>query len=262
MSTPEFAVFPKRPPPAPHCSKMSIASFSEARKTVTNGNCIVSDPVAAGSRSWRVAFFPNGNLPGTTDAVSLYLVFNDDDGHDDDHKDGHDDDEIHYSVNLRFKLYGAGGDEAPLFTSADLAGFFSTRSVSPQGFERFVTLKDLQESGVLKRDCFTIGCELTILRKTIITKRPMHMWRTSLASTRPEKPSVQAPSESSFPDPSSSSAIKVPSSHQSSLTELTSAFKMPPPPPFLPGPASAVEVNVPSESSELYADLGRLLEAK
>ncbi|GJN24460.1 hypothetical protein PR202_gb12200 [Eleusine coracana subsp. coracana] len=266
MSTPEFVLLPKRPPPAPHCSKMSIASFSEARKTVANGNCILSDPVVAGGRSWRVAFFPNGKHPGTTDAVSLYLVFNDDDGHDDDHKDGHDDDEIHYSVNLRFKLYdgaGGGGSSSPLFTSADLAGFFSTRSVSAQGFERFVTLKDLEESGVLKRDCFTIGCELTILRKTIITKRPMHMWgKSSLASVRPEKSSVQAPSESSLPEPSSA-INQVPSSHhQSSLPELTSTVKMPPPPPFLSGPASAMEVNVPSESSELYADLGRLLETK
>jgi speckle-type POZ protein len=132
---------------------IDILSFSVMKKALGNGRCIESDLAAAAGRSWRIAFYPNGRLPGTTDAVSVYLVMGDDGA----------DDDVHHHVTFKFKLYEVCGD-APLVTYAHfVGGVFGRRAERALGLERFVTLEELERSWLLYDDCFAIGCEFTIL---------------------------------------------------------------------------------------------------
>ncbi|GJN24464.1 hypothetical protein PR202_gb12204 [Eleusine coracana subsp. coracana] len=220
---------PQLHPPLLRCGKMNVACFSEMRKTVPNGCYVQSDAIAGPgpcAHSWRIAFFPNGKLPGTTDAVSLYLIL------DDDGAAAAANDNIHYHqvTTFRFKLYEVGGG-VPLVTYADFIGGVIGKGAKKElGFERFASMQELKKLGVLEHDRFTIGCEFSILSS----------WIDGPATT------VLTPPAASVPLPDD------PDHH------LVAA----PPPPSVPVPPepTTIEVKVPSDSSELHADLGRLLE--
>lgn len=44
---------------------MTVGSYLEATK-LANGSCVKSALVHVGGHSWRVVFYPNGRLAGTT----------------------------------------------------------------------------------------------------------------------------------------------------------------------------------------------------
>ena len=58
---------------------MTVGSYSEATK-LANGSCVKSALVHVGGHSWRVVFYPNGRLAGTTGFMSLYLLMDEDEG--------------------------------------------------------------------------------------------------------------------------------------------------------------------------------------
>ncbi|TVU41000.1 hypothetical protein EJB05_14488, partial [Eragrostis curvula] len=166
---------PPLQPPLARCGKMNIDRFLEKKTRLFNGRCVMSEAVVAGGESWRIVFYPNGKFPGGTgDAVSVYLHLDD---------AGAVAKVIH--VEFRFKLYEFGGG-APRFTSPKFVGNFGGRLVEELGFERFVTILDLDKAGILDDDRFTIGCEFSI-------------------SSSPPEPSVEMPvplPSASSPDPS------------------------------------------------------------
>ena len=56
---------------------MTVGSYSEATE-LANGSCVKSALVHVGGHSWRVVFYPNGRLAGTTGFMSLYLLMDED----------------------------------------------------------------------------------------------------------------------------------------------------------------------------------------
>ncbi|GJN10328.1 hypothetical protein PR202_ga28414 [Eleusine coracana subsp. coracana] len=238
---------PQFHPPLLRCGKMNVGCFSLTRKTVPNGCYIQSDAVAGtspGAHSWRIAFFPNGKLPGTTDAVSLYLIL--DDGHHDDAAAAANDN-IHYRVTtVRFKLYEVGGG-VPLVTYADFAGGVVGKGAKKElGFERFASMQELKKLGVLEHDLFTIGCEFTILS-----------WWIPGPITLPMPPNF-APLPLRIDGPATT--VQAPPLASALPDDPDHVVAAAPPPSALVPEPTAIKVKVASDSSELHADLGRLLE--
>ncbi|KAK3124398.1 hypothetical protein QOZ80_7BG0586000 [Eleusine coracana subsp. coracana] len=61
---------------------MDVLCYSETKKNLPNGRCVESGVLVAGGYSWRIGFYPNGNIASTTDAASVSLLFADAAGED------------------------------------------------------------------------------------------------------------------------------------------------------------------------------------
>ncbi|KAL6647090.1 hypothetical protein ACP70R_014527 [Stipagrostis hirtigluma subsp. patula] len=165
----------KQPPPS-RCVNMNVGSYS-AHMKLPNGRCIMSHVVVAGGHSWRVAFYPNGRLAGTTDSASLYLLLDD---------AGAVAEDVH--VEYKFTLQEGGGRAR--FTSFRAAGAAGRRQRA-LGFERFISLHHLENLGFSKLDRFTIRCDFTVLPKdggepTVVTPPASLPERSSMTAPPPE----------------------------------------------------------------------------
>ncbi|OQU88409.1 hypothetical protein SORBI_3002G028201 [Sorghum bicolor] len=144
---------------------MKIGSCAEANK-LGNGSYVKSDSSKAGGHSWRIAFFPNGRLAGTTASMSLFLLLDDDD--DNDNAKGArtataaaaDGDVVH--VKFRFMMHEVYDDRSPVFMSGTVATAAFSRRSNAHGFERFVSRDDFEKTALFKRDRFAIQCRLTV----------------------------------------------------------------------------------------------------
>jgi speckle-type POZ protein len=179
---------------------MKIGSCAEANK-LGNGSYVKSDSSKAGGHSWRIAFFPNGRLAGTTASMSLFLLLDDDD---DDNAKGartataaaaDDGDVVH--VKFRFMMHEVYDDRSPVFMSGTVATAAFSRRSNAHGFERFVSRDDFEKTELFKGDRFAIQCRLTVFPAG--SKRAaVQMSR----SGRPDPPVVQAPPSPASPKPS------------------------------------------------------------
>ncbi|WVZ61811.1 hypothetical protein U9M48_011626 [Paspalum notatum var. saurae] len=140
------------PCPCDKVFMMTIGSYSEAKKLLPNGKCVISDPVDVGGHSWRIAFYPNGKLAGTTASMSLFLMLDEDDATAADEG---------IQVTFKFMLHQVG-ESSVLFRSAKIAATFTGRPPNARGFERFVSRDAFEMSVLSKSDRFTIRCHLTV----------------------------------------------------------------------------------------------------
>ncbi|CAL4906005.1 unnamed protein product [Urochloa decumbens] len=109
-----------------------------------------SKPFHVGRQSWRIRYYPHG--PGHKDSrhISFYLEI-----------DGSNAIETADDVTFKFSVLDQSGNPVPEFTRATTEPC-CFNSYSPcQGFTDFVTWEDLEESGCLKDDTFTVQCDLT-----------------------------------------------------------------------------------------------------
>ena len=130
---------------------MTVGSYSEATK-LANGSCAKSALVHVGGHSWRVVFYPNGRLAGTTGFMSLYLLM-DEDGGGGAAAAAAAGDDVHVVFILMMRDVGGG---ARYLTSGKVAAAFG-RKGDACGYERFVSREHFGEffkSG----DRFAIRC--------------------------------------------------------------------------------------------------------
>jgi speckle-type POZ protein len=132
---------------------MTVGCYSETKKRLPNGRCVRPNAIDAGGHSWRIAFYPNGRHPDTTDCVSVFLQL---DGTDAADAVGAD-----YHVEFRFMLLQVAGGP-PFFASDNVEGAFSAVRTEI-GFERLVPREAFERSRLLEHDCFSIRCDLTVL---------------------------------------------------------------------------------------------------
>ena len=230
---------------------MTVGSYSEATK-LANGSCIKSAPVHVGGHSWRVVFYPNGRLAGTTGFMSLYLLMDEDEGGGGAAAAAAAGDDVHVVFILMMRDVGGG---ARYLTSGKVAAAFG-RKGDACGYERFVSREHFVEffkSG----DRFAIRCEcdLTVFpagsRPELgASRRGVVVTLSSHSSPSGEKapPPTPAPVNPSVgrPAPPPSSASPAPSDGPRG--------QPPPEPPVLRARAPPL--------SGLHADLGRLLATK
>ncbi|XP_034579597.1 BTB/POZ and MATH domain-containing protein 1 [Setaria viridis] len=218
------------PPPPPPGTAMSrcdrrlsllVDSYSETKK-LGNGRCLRSIAVAAGGHSWRIAFYPNGRLAGTTGSVSVYLLL-------DDAGAGPVADDDVVRVESRFTLHKVGC-AAPRLVSSTVAGAIGGGRQETLGCERFVSREDLDKLDlVVNHNRFVIRCDFTVFPTAGATP--------AVARPSPPQPSVQQAA------PPAAGASRAP-------------------PPSSPLPAAPPAVRALRSMSGLPADLGRLLETE
>ncbi|KAL6880262.1 hypothetical protein ACP4OV_011827 [Aristida adscensionis] len=223
---------------------MNFACYSEVKK-LPNGSCAATAAGAldAGGHLWRVAYYPNGRLPGTTDAASLFLLL---DGAGD-AVAGED-----VRVEYRFALHELGGADPPRFASPTAAGVASRRQ-RDVGFERFISLRELEKLGFSEHDGFTIRVEIAVLPKT---------GGEPAAGTPPAAVPHRSVTTAATPPPARRAAPPEARAPPPFTPVQPSVVPPPPPPPPSTSPEPPVIVATPPSGSGLPADLGRLLAAK
>ncbi|CAN6299405.1 unnamed protein product [Urochloa humidicola] len=131
------------------CHMLDIEGYSHT-KDLPTGQCIRSRPftVSPGGSSWRILYYPNGDVPDATEFISVFLEL----------EQG-----VSASVEAqaRFSLMDRAGEPVPShshmtdrrrFCPGD-AGF---------GYRNFIRRTWLEESGHLNDDCFSIRCDVFV----------------------------------------------------------------------------------------------------
>ncbi|CAN6343289.1 unnamed protein product [Urochloa humidicola] len=116
-----------------------------------------SQAFEAAGHSWRILFLPRGSLRTRGRGyMSIYLELVNGGAHLDDDP-----------VEFKFTLLGHDGCPVPEFSRSREACFFGRWTPSWwnfKGFSDFIKWNDLEESGYLKDDRFTIRCDIKVTR--------------------------------------------------------------------------------------------------
>jgi len=131
-----------------HVLKIEGYSFT---KSVPNGKHIQSRTFRVAGHSWFIKYFPNGDRKEAADYVSFYLVLMD-----------RVTDAL--MVHLSFSFIDQVDYQKPSYVRGLQASCFLT---SPTSFGRmkFIKRDDLERSGRLKDDCFTVRCDIIVVGK-------------------------------------------------------------------------------------------------
>ncbi|CAL4933475.1 unnamed protein product [Urochloa decumbens] len=105
---------------------LSIVGYSRTKSALPNGKYIVSRPFRVAGRTWAIKYYPNGDRPEGDDYISLYLVLKD---------------PVSEAVVAQF-----------------VAG------ANSWGYKEFIKRDNLEQSGRLKDDCFTIRCDIIVAK--------------------------------------------------------------------------------------------------
>uniref|UniRef100_A0A8I6YJU0 Uncharacterized protein n=1 Tax=Hordeum vulgare subsp. vulgare TaxID=112509 RepID=A0A8I6YJU0_HORVV len=137
---------------------LKIVGYS-GTKEVPNGKRVNSCSFQVGGRTWHVRYYPNGWMPEHIDFISLFLKL------DATVAKGE-------AVNAKFKLSLLDQHGKPVSSYTRICNTIDFSVVKCQGFARFVERVELEESGHLKDDSFTIKVDVTIMNQCHAQKKP------------------------------------------------------------------------------------------
>ncbi|KAK3126327.1 hypothetical protein QOZ80_7AG0554940 [Eleusine coracana subsp. coracana] len=133
---------------------MDVLCYSDTKKNLPNGKCVESGVLVAGGYSWRISFYPNGNIASTTDAASVSLLLANAAGED-----------LDVVCQFMIQEFGGGGGP-PQFVSSTFTESLRYKKTIGLRLSRFVAHKDLDKSVFAKHDRFTIRCDLAVSPST------------------------------------------------------------------------------------------------
>ncbi|GJN03425.1 hypothetical protein PR202_ga20869 [Eleusine coracana subsp. coracana] len=125
---------------------LKIAGYSSITKDVPTGSKLKSRSFRVGGHSWHISYYPNGMNSDWSGYISVYL------GLDHHVLQG-------VKANYTFSLLDLAGKPVGTSTSGE-AKIFDGAS---WGFPGFIKRDELEKSGHLRDDCFTIRCEFTVM---------------------------------------------------------------------------------------------------
>lgn len=127
---------------------LHINCYSRSKDELPTGQCIQSCPFAAGGRSWRIKYFPNGVGSCVEEFISIYLRLN-----------KFVDQPV--KARVRFSLLDQAGEPVPSHSYITKVHRFCAASPS-FGYGEFIERAWLEESEHLKDDHFTIRCDVIV----------------------------------------------------------------------------------------------------
>ncbi|KAI5016328.1 hypothetical protein ZWY2020_006179 [Hordeum vulgare] len=137
---------------------LKIRGYSSL-KAIPSGQHLTSGPFTVGGHRWRILYYPNGDRAESAGHVSVFLFL---------------DENVAKEVRARFQ-FGFKAEKRGLFflkkakpaagTSADAQTFASHGS---WGYTKFVHWSALEKSKHLKRDSFTIRCDISVVQRVRI----------------------------------------------------------------------------------------------
>uniref|UniRef100_A0A0D9XK02 BTB domain-containing protein n=1 Tax=Leersia perrieri TaxID=77586 RepID=A0A0D9XK02_9ORYZ len=155
---------------------LKIDGYSSNFLKVKPNDLLDTFTFSAGGRTWYMKYCPNGKSEESKDFIGIYLVL---------------DDNIVEPVmaQVSFSLLDQHGKPVPSYTCTIQLFRFSTQEASANalGFKIFITKEDLERSGHLKDDCFSIGVQLVIAKKTpsiMASPSDMHLHYGNLLSSK------------------------------------------------------------------------------
>uniref|UniRef100_A0A8R7UK71 Uncharacterized protein n=1 Tax=Triticum urartu TaxID=4572 RepID=A0A8R7UK71_TRIUA len=130
---------------------LKVSEYSRAKALLKNGEAVTSTPFSVGGHDWALRYYPNGNK-GSADFISLFLVLLESA----DAKD----------VKAKFMLcvLNKNGQPLPSYSRTFPMGTFSGEGDS-WGYHNFIKKADLEGSQLLKDDCLTITCDVTVIKE-------------------------------------------------------------------------------------------------
>nr|CAB3462311.1 unnamed protein product [Digitaria exilis] len=128
---------------------LTISGFTPSRKMPTDWTAS-SQAFEAAGHGWKITYYPNGN--SWSEHVSLYL--------EPVHGDGRQKVSDTDPVEFAFTLLDPSGNPVPhvAFASSKGVTYFDGDSMT-KGFQKFISWSDLESSGCLKDDSFTVRCD-------------------------------------------------------------------------------------------------------
>ncbi|KAK3139993.1 hypothetical protein QOZ80_5AG0393810 [Eleusine coracana subsp. coracana] len=138
---------------------LTIDGYKATSRKLSGRWSAASQTFEAGGYNWRVTYQPNSN--SWSECIDLYLEHVHDDHHGPDSADGRlraDD-----PVEIKLSLLDKAGNPVPEYSRSSGLCYFTKESMS-KGFLRFLWSTDLEKSGYLKDDRFTVRCEITVIK--------------------------------------------------------------------------------------------------
>jgi speckle-type POZ protein len=128
-----------------------IEQFTRLQKMVANGTRIESGTFGVGGHDWQIRCYPNGK-EGHEGYIALFLKHA---SHD---RTGN----VTADVRMSILDYTGKPSHTDRETKGDARNYSSAGSLT-WGWRDFVKVKDLDEEMVLKDDCLTVLCDVTVL---------------------------------------------------------------------------------------------------
>ncbi|KAE8770349.1 TD and POZ domain-containing protein 4 [Hordeum vulgare] len=125
-------------------------------KGLGNGKFVASESFTVGGHQWCLQYYPDSSTSDNSDSVTISLNL--------------------VSRNLDFvqatytiSLLDKEGNPSPSCTCTFRRRTFTIGKQAPSGFDLVIRRRDLEESGYLKGDVFSVACDVTVVKK-ITTK--------------------------------------------------------------------------------------------
>ncbi|KAG2537978.1 hypothetical protein PVAP13_9NG269373 [Panicum virgatum] len=130
---------------------LHIEGYSRIKEEIPNGDYIRSRPFRVGGRSWRIWYYPNGDLPDCADYITVSLSL-----------------EASATgpvkARAKFSLLDQAGK--PVLSHSNDTDLYGYALGGPgYGICDFINREFLEKSGHLKDDCFKIRCDVIICEK-------------------------------------------------------------------------------------------------
>ncbi|VAI82978.1 unnamed protein product [Triticum turgidum subsp. durum] len=131
---------------------LNIAGYSRTKELLETGKCARSTPFIVGGHVWAVRYYPNG-YKDAADFASIFLVLVDSTGAKD------------VKAKCTFSVLDKAGVPVPSFTRTYTSACTFTGKGSSWGYPEFINKADFEGSPHLIDDCFTIRCDVTVLKE-------------------------------------------------------------------------------------------------
>ncbi|XBI02950.1 hypothetical protein VPH35_131436 [Triticum aestivum] len=125
-------------------------------KGLWNGKFVASESFAVGGHRWCLQYYPDSSSSDNSDSVTISLNL--------------------VSSNLGYveatytiSFLDQEGNPSPSCTCTFRQHKFTVGKQTSSGFDLVIRRSDLEESGYLKDDAFSVACDVTVVKK-IITK--------------------------------------------------------------------------------------------
>ncbi|KAF8720553.1 hypothetical protein HU200_023809 [Digitaria exilis] len=127
---------------------LKVEGYSNLKSTIPNGKYVESHPFRAAGHSWSIHYFPNGEFAETADYISIFLVLKETVPSE-------------LMVQLVFSFIDQVEKQKPSIVRTAKADKFVSHG--SWGQKKFVKRAELEQSGRLKDDCFTVSSSFVVV---------------------------------------------------------------------------------------------------
>ncbi|GJN25545.1 hypothetical protein PR202_gb13387 [Eleusine coracana subsp. coracana] len=135
---------------------LTIDGYSQSKELLITGKCATSRPFTVAGHRWVLKYFPNGEIPETSDSIAIYLKL----------------DKHIKDVNARIKmsLLDKDGEPVPCYScpkgsNPPVQVCTYSASQRARGTPGLISRKELEASEYLRDDCFRVRCDIVVLQE-------------------------------------------------------------------------------------------------